>query len=324
MDRQRYALIFGPIIGLIIFYLLFTTMSDRLRADQDALRELGPVTMQEVTQNPALLADEADAVEGEEVVAEVVAEVAAEVAGMEEPSEADDATDEDAAMTEGMSGEAVADEAATDEETTDGEAIEDESSSEETTDEAPVADETTDETEVVDDQTVGAVAALETDEADSSAVLTDSTVVTATEEGVIIATVTDTVRILGGAYVAENIVWYAQEYIDSNGEMAETAADSAITALFNSGTISGSTTCSNYTGRYSVDPEGIFMVELTAIAPASATREECSGGGVLAIQEADYLAALARAVTFESTESSMDVSDADGNLLIHYEVVETE
>ncbi len=278
MDRHRYALILGPIVGLILAYVLFSAMSDRISADQDALLELGPVTMQEVVQNPSLLAG----IEAEEAEAEAVAEGETEtiVVGGEE------VVVNEAAIA------AVESEAAADEEI----------ASEETAGEAP--------------------AAVEGEEADTSAAMTDTLVITATDDFIIAATITDTEQILVGTFVAENIAWYALRYMDSTGEVVDTLADSTITAFFSAGTVSGSTTCSNYTGRYTADEQGALTIELTAIAPSGTTPESCADGGELNVQEADYLAALSRAATYEAGDSTMDVSDEEGTVVIHYEVTE--
>ncbi len=278
MDRHRYALILGPIVGLILLYVLFSAMSDRLIADQDVLSELGPVTMQEVAQNPSLLAPE----EAEEAEAEAVAEGETETIIVD----GEEVVVNEAAI-EAVEAEAAADEGDSGAEATD-----------------------------------GASTGVEGEEVDTSAEMTDTLVITATDDFIVAATITDTERIVVGTFVAENIVWYALGYMDSTGEIVDTLADSTITAFFSTGTVSGSTTCSNYTGRYTADEQGVLTIELTAIAPSGTRPESCADGGELNVQEADYLAALSRAATYEAGDSTMDVSNEEGAVVIQYEVTE--
>jgi heat shock protein HslJ len=333
MDRfQRYAIIIGPIIGAILVYLIFTSMADQLRSDQETLGELGAVTLQEVAQNPAMLTGE----EGEGAEAE--GETAAEEGVIEAETIVTDTVAVDAGegvtATEAVTIETVttdtaavdATEAVTAAETVDADtALTDTASAEAsgavTVTEEAAADDAAVEAETVVTDTAAAEAGVTVTEA--QAAVEDSTVVTGTEEVVIAATTTDTASVVGGAIVAENVVWLLLQYEDSSGALVDVLEDSAITALFNAGAISGSTGCSNYAGRYTADEEGAFTVTLTAISPAGAELEACVDGGDLNIQEADYLAALARSATFTADDGGFDVSDADGNVILHYELEES-
>jgi len=100
----------------------------------------------------------------------------------------------------------------------------------------------------------------------------------------------------------EGTVWEVISYNNGTGGVVSVVIGTKISAEFGeSGQLSGSAGCNNYTASYEVDGENI------KIGPAAATRKFCAEPERIMEQEGQYLAALEMAARFEIENDRMDM-----------------
>jgi heat shock protein HslJ len=107
--------------------------------------------------------------------------------------------------------------------------------------------------------------------------------------------------------------WEAIAY--NNGKQAVTSvlAGSTITASFGQdGTLSGNAGCNDYNGTYTVTGNQIV------IGPLASTRMFCNDPVGVMDQEAQYLAALATAATYQVEGTVLELRSKDGALAVQY------
>ena len=100
-----------------------------------------------------------------------------------------------------------------------------------------------------------------------------------------------------------------------NGEQAVTSvlADSTITAQFGKdGTLSGNSSCNDYSGPYKAIGNQI------EIGPLVSTKKACADPAGVMDQEAQYLAALETAATYKIAGKALELRTADGALAVTY------
>ena len=107
--------------------------------------------------------------------------------------------------------------------------------------------------------------------------------------------------------------WEAIAY--NNGKQAVTSvlAGSTITADFGKdGTLSGNASCNNYSGSYTATGNQI------SIGPLASTRMFCNDPAGVMDQEAQYLAALETAATYQIEGTVLELRSQDGALAVQY------
>jgi heat shock protein HslJ len=101
----------------------------------------------------------------------------------------------------------------------------------------------------------------------------------------------------------------------NNGKQAVTSvlAGSSITAEFGKdGTLSGNSGCNSYNGSYTINGNQI------TIGPLASTRMACSAPEGVMEQEAQYLAALETAATYQIEGTVLELRTQDGALAVQY------
>jgi len=107
--------------------------------------------------------------------------------------------------------------------------------------------------------------------------------------------------------------WEAIAY--NNGKQAVTSvlAGSTITASYGKdGTLSGNAGCNDYSGPYTATGNQI------SIGPLTSTRKFCEDPAGVMDQEAQYLAALGTAATFQIEGTVLELRTKDGALAVQY------
>jgi heat shock protein HslJ len=91
-------------------------------------------------------------------------------------------------------------------------------------------------------------------------------------------------------------------------------AETAITATFGAdGQLTGSAGCNTYIAAYQTEGNSI------TIGPAAATRKLCPQPEGLMAQEAQYLAALETAATYQLRGDRLELHTADGALAVTFQ-----
>jgi heat shock protein HslJ len=104
--------------------------------------------------------------------------------------------------------------------------------------------------------------------------------------------------------------WIVVSY-DGGAQGVLSALDgTTLTAAFAGGRVSGLAGCNNDVGTFSTTQSGI------SIGPIAATRRFCAAPPGAMEQEADYLAALARAATYELEGDALELSAADTSVAV--------
>lgn len=107
------------------------------------------------------------------------------------------------------------------------------------------------------------------------------------------------------AVTLEGSAWNVTSYNNGNQATVSPAVDSAITLVFGAdGSVSGNATCNTYNGPFTVDGDAL------TVGPLATTRMACASDELNA-QEAQYLAALQNAATWEIINGSLWIRDAD-------------
>jgi heat shock protein HslJ len=100
--------------------------------------------------------------------------------------------------------------------------------------------------------------------------------------------------------------WDVVSYNNGNEATVSLVAGSTITLQFGAeGNLSGNATCNDYNGSYTTDGDAV------SVGPLGTTRMACQSDELNA-QEAQYLAALQNAATFEIINGTLTVRDAGG------------
>ena len=106
------------------------------------------------------------------------------------------------------------------------------------------------------------------------------------------------------AVTLEGSAWDVTSYNNGNQATVSPVAGSTITLMFGAdGNVSGNATCNTYNGTYTVDGDAL------TVGPLATTRMACADDELNA-QEAQYLAALQNAATYEIIDGSLWIRDA--------------
>ena len=146
---------------------------------------------------------------------------------------------------------------------------------------------------------------LEALQAAASLTLDDNSLTLHTAEGDLIfqppteATLTDTLWVLGGIAQGDAVV--------------HTHVDNEITAEFKDGMVSGSSGCNNYSASYETDGATLTL------GPTISTLMACADEEINQ-RESEFLAALAMAARYEIQRDTLTLLDADGNLVMTFQV----
>lgn len=108
----------------------------------------------------------------------------------------------------------------------------------------------------------------------------------------------------------EGTLWKLDSYVNYQGVLVSVLPDTEITAQFTGGEVKGSSGCNTYGGVYEIDGTAVtigslFMTEMACLEPE----------GVME-QEGDYLTALGSVVSFKISGSRMEMTNADGMLIL--------
>jgi heat shock protein HslJ len=112
----------------------------------------------------------------------------------------------------------------------------------------------------------------------------------------------------------EGSLWRMTSYRNADGMMVESLPDVRTTAEFKEGQVGGKAACNNYSGAYEIDGKKISfgMMRSTMMACPEPIMS----------QEMGYLAALEIAASFDVTADSLTLFDAQGEILVKFEVLE--
>ena len=117
-----------------------------------------------------------------------------------------------------------------------------------------------------------------------------------------------------GSASLEDRLWRMTAYRGADGKMVGTLPDVKTTAEFTDGQVGGKAACNTYNGPYEVNGNkisfGLMMSTMMACPPSTMN------------QEMGYLGALEIAATFEVTEDSLTMFDADGEIALEFEPIE--
>ncbi len=112
----------------------------------------------------------------------------------------------------------------------------------------------------------------------------------------------------------EGKLWQMTAYQGVDGKMVETLPDVKTTAEFKDGQVGGKAACNTYNGPYEVDGNqisfGLMMSTMMACPPP------------IMDQEMGYLGALERVATFDVSEESLTMFDADGEIVLEFMLIE--
>jgi heat shock protein HslJ len=108
----------------------------------------------------------------------------------------------------------------------------------------------------------------------------------------------------------EGTIWNLDSYMDDKGELVSVLPATEITAQFQDGRVGGSAGCNSYFGSYHINGNTI------TIGPLSSTLMFCGEPEGLMKQETNYLAALRSAAHYEITGSKLEMTNADGVLIL--------
>jgi heat shock protein HslJ len=105
--------------------------------------------------------------------------------------------------------------------------------------------------------------------------------------------------------------WEAVNFYNGNQAIVGVITDTTLTAEFGmDGTLSGSSGCNNFSGSYTVDGQKI------KIGPLASTMMACEDPEGVMEQEAQYLAALQMAETYQVEGQVLELRRSDGTLLV--------
>ncbi|MCK4247328.1 MAG: META domain-containing protein [Methanomicrobia archaeon] len=111
----------------------------------------------------------------------------------------------------------------------------------------------------------------------------------------------------------EGTLWILKSYVDDGGGMVNVLSGTETTAQFQGGNVGGSAGCNTYSGSYTLSGNAITIGTLTV------TLMFCTKPGIMD-QETAYLSALGSATTYKIKGSTLEMSNADGKLILVFEV----
>lgn len=110
--------------------------------------------------------------------------------------------------------------------------------------------------------------------------------------------------------------WNVVSYNNGNQAVVSVLEGSELTAMFDGdGMVAGSAGCNNYNGSYEIDGEQI------SIGPLASTRKMCPDPAVME-QEAQFLAAMQTAATFQLEGSTLRFRTADDAMAVNFTAAE--
>ena len=112
----------------------------------------------------------------------------------------------------------------------------------------------------------------------------------------------------------EGKLWHMKSYRGAEGQMLETLPDVRTTAEFANGQVGGNAACNSYNGPYEVNGNKINLGLMMSTMMACPQE--------IMDQETGYLAGLEQAATFEVTEDSLKMFDADGEIVLEFAPIE--
>ncbi|KYK35859.1 MAG: META domain-containing protein [Theionarchaea archaeon] len=116
----------------------------------------------------------------------------------------------------------------------------------------------------------------------------------------------------------EGTLWKLDSYVNSDGNVVSVLPNTKITAQFQGGTVGGSAGCNTYSGDYTINGNAI------TIGPLSSTRMYCTVPVGIMEQEYDYLTALESATGYEIEGNTMEMTNADGDVILIFAAPELE
>lgn len=113
----------------------------------------------------------------------------------------------------------------------------------------------------------------------------------------------------------QGVEWQMQSYRDAQGEEKQLLSGSQVTARFmEDGRLGGSAGCNRYNTTYQVNGDAL------QITPIASTLMACPEPAGVMVQETAYLAALQSAVAYRTAESTLELLDADGQVVVTYQM----
>jgi heat shock protein HslJ len=106
--------------------------------------------------------------------------------------------------------------------------------------------------------------------------------------------------------------WQASFLNNGSGTLLSVLSETVVTALFESGTLSGSAGCNGYTALYSLDEDKL------RIEPATVTEMYCELPAGMMDQEFQYLILLPLVSSYKVEGNHLTLFDRDGMILIEY------
>jgi heat shock protein HslJ len=112
----------------------------------------------------------------------------------------------------------------------------------------------------------------------------------------------------------EDTSWGLVSYVGSSGSTTQVPDGVTATAIFAEGTVSGNGGCNRFTGPFQLDGDSL------TIGPLASTLMACPEpqGGL----EQAYLAALDQTASYRTGDTSLDLLDDSGDVVLTFEVVE--
>ena len=135
------------------------------------------------------------------------------------------------------------------------------------------------------------------------------------------SSVTTLVEIVGKTPAASSLngsLWTLESYLNSEGNLVSLLPDTEINAKFNVIEVAGNAGCNSYFGSYTVSEDRIYLGIIGSTAMACIEPE-----GIMD-QEGDYLKNLAEAYSFQVEDQVLSISNADGETLLLYHIVESK
>lgn len=112
--------------------------------------------------------------------------------------------------------------------------------------------------------------------------------------------------------------WTLDSYRDPEGNLVSMLPDTEINAKFNVIEVAGNAGCNSYFGSYTVSEDRIYLGIIGSTAMACLEPE-----GIMN-QEGDYLRNLAEAHSYQVEDQVLSISNADGETLMLYHIVESK
>jgi heat shock protein HslJ len=112
----------------------------------------------------------------------------------------------------------------------------------------------------------------------------------------------------------EGVSWSLDSYLSTEGQTENVLNYTQITALFESGRVSGNGGCNNYAGSYVTEGSNITIGQLLS------TMMFCYDN--ISSQESVYLLNLQKAATYSISDSLLKMMDANGTVILTYSVVQ--